>query len=76
MLMLSSADFFQNELIQKIFQEHYKRVKRLASRSGQTFSRSSVCKGYQQTAKVTVNKEKVKLTPAAKFRWCLIIPLE
>ena len=35
-LLLSSADFFQNELFQNFFQEHYQSLKQYGSRSGPT----------------------------------------
>ena len=34
---LSSADFFQNQLLRKLFQEKHQSVKRFRSRSGLTF---------------------------------------
>ena len=44
---LSSADFFQNRLLKKLFQEYYQSVKQLRSRSGLIWVQT-VCKGYQQ----------------------------
>ena len=40
MLLLLPADFFQNQLFRKIFQEHYQSVKQFGSRSGLTVCRS------------------------------------
>ena len=39
MLFLSSAEFFQNYLFQKLFQEYHQSVKQFGSRSGPTFCR-------------------------------------
>ena len=53
MLLLSSADFFQNQLFQKkIIQEHYQSVKWFESRSGPTFRLSA-------DEKVATSKERV-----------------
>ena len=37
---LLSADFFQNQLFAKLFQEYHQSVKQLGSRSGPTFCRA------------------------------------
>ena len=66
MLLLSSADFFQNKLFKKkIFQEHYKSVKWFGSRSGPTFYQSlSGSKLYAmdmcRRQKVAASKERAK----------------
>ena len=40
MLLLLSADFFQNQHFKILFQEHYQNVKQSGPRSGPTFFRS------------------------------------
>ena len=67
MLLLSSANFFQNLLFQKrFFQEHYQGVKRFGSRSGRSVLIwvQTVCKVYQQTTEVAASKERVKFSSA------------
>ena len=63
-LLLSSADFFKINFFKKIFQEHYQRVKRFGSGSGQHSVGPDLgqndCKDCQQKTKVAANKERVK----------------
>ena len=73
MPLLLSADFLQNSLFQKFFHEHYQSVKQFRSRPSRTFYGSLsvsklLCKGYQQTLKVTAGKERVKC-----FQYFLIL---
>ena len=56
MPFLSSADFFQNQLLKKI-QEYHLSVKQIGSRSGPILLSGlvwvqSVCKGYKQSTQV------------------------
>ena len=48
MLLLSSADFFQNLLFEKFFEEHYQSVKLFGYRSGQIVGPDLglICKGH------------------------------
>ena len=61
-LFLLAADFFKIYFFKKFFQELYQRVKQFGSRSGPNFWFQTVCKGYQQTTKVTPSKERVNST--------------
>ena len=66
-LLLSSVDFFQSKLFQKLIKAYHFSVKivwiqtRPDSQSGLTdlICVQSVCKGYQQTTKPGASKEKV-----------------
>ena len=56
---------FKISTFPKIFQEHYQSVKRFVTRSGPTRLSvliwiQTVCKGYQQLAKVAASRERVK----------------
>ena len=57
MLLLWSADFFQNSLFQKSFHEHYRGVKRFASRSELTKLFAKVISRRQKTALCCVLKQ-------------------
>ena len=60
MILLSSADFFQNWRLKKIFQEHNQSIKHFGSRSGQTFCWSRFW--YKRFAKVISRRQKLELS--------------
>ena len=55
---------FSNQLFKKIFSEYHQSVKQFECKSGPTFcwawSGSKLCKGYQQTTKVTTSGERLQ----------------
>ena len=70
---LSSADFFQNQLLQKVFREYHQSVKQLGSRSGQTKYLGPNC--LQMLSVDDSSKQSVIISPyfCADFLFSIII---